>query len=168
MSDLKKKKKKIAKSSEAIPDKIMFNHSDDTYKHLSINSPATVVIKSKGTEHVFATALAAYIWLVSEDDELKSKVENCLDIKRISYYASNRSGFVEPEDKIRLKALKKVARAKHSKGHPFFTNILKGTGEAELVSHHFWEKDDSFLGIAKSGKGKNHWGKILMKVRSEL
>lgn len=42
---------------------------------------------------------------------------------------------------------------------------LLNTGEGEIIEGNSW--NDTFWGVC-NGKGKNHLGKILMKIRSEL
>jgi ribA/ribD-fused uncharacterized protein len=45
------------------------------------------------------------------------------------------------------------------------TELLLDTGEEELIEGNVW--NDTFWGVC-NGKGQNHLGKILMKVRDEL
>jgi ribA/ribD-fused uncharacterized protein len=45
------------------------------------------------------------------------------------------------------------------------SELLIGTEDMELVESNNW--NDTFWGVC-NGKGKNHLGKILMKVRDEL
>ena len=44
-------------------------------------------------------------------------------------------------------------------------SMLRGTGDAELEEGNYW--NDTYWGVCK-GKGENHLGKILMRVRKEL
>ncbi len=44
-------------------------------------------------------------------------------------------------------------------------DLLLATGEARLIEGNTW--NDSFWGVC-GGRGKNHLGKILMRVRSQL
>lgn len=48
---------------------------------------------------------------------------------------------------------------------PELRDALLATGEEELVEVNTW--NDKFWGVCK-GKGENHLGKILMKIRAEL
>ncbi len=43
--------------------------------------------------------------------------------------------------------------------------LLKLTGDAKIVEVNLWK--DTFWGVF-NGKGENHLGKILMKVRDEI
>ena len=49
--------------------------------------------------------------------------------------------------------------------HPHLNNLLLRTGNAEIVEGNVWK--DYFWGTC-NGKGENHLGKILMKIRKEL
>jgi N-glycosidase YbiA len=44
-------------------------------------------------------------------------------------------------------------------------SLLLSTGDAELVEGNTW--NDRFWGVCR-GKGQNHLGKLLMRIRSEL
>lgn len=164
-SESKVKKKVGEKKASKKAREIQFNYQDAEYKHFAMNSPATVIIKVEGEPKLFISAQAAYLYLCTEDEELKSKLENCLDVKRIGYYMSSRSGYKEPSEKRRLRAASAVAKAKFIEGHPFFRKLLMSTEGQTLISHQFWEKEYSFWGINKSGEGDNHWGKLLMEIR---
>lgn len=43
--------------------------------------------------------------------------------------------------------------------------LLLSTGDQDIIEGNFW--NDTFWGVC-NGKGKNHLGKILMKVRDEI
>lgn len=49
--------------------------------------------------------------------------------------------------------------------NPELAQLLLKTGNAQLVEGNWW--NDTFWGVCR-GKGENHLGKILMKVRAEL
>lgn len=51
------------------------------------------------------------------------------------------------------------------KNHRVYRKLLIATGEAELIEGNWW--GDTFWGVS-NGKGENHLGKILMKVRDKL
>lgn len=51
--------------------------------------------------------------------------------------------------------------------HPSLRQLLLDTGESELVEGNTW--NDRIWGVdLKTGKGDNHLGKLLMKVRASL
>lgn len=59
-----------------------------------------------------------------------------------------------------------IVRAKFTQ-NPKLGEQLLSTGNAVLIEGNTW--NDRYWGVdARSGAGKNHLGKILMKVRSEL
>lgn len=65
---------------------------------------------------------------------------------------------------IRINVMTQCVRAKFFQ-IPELAKLLLATGEQELIEGNTW--DDAFWGVCK-GKGENHLGKILMKVRQEL
>lgn len=67
-------------------------------------------------------------------------------------------------DAIRLTVMEEVTRAKFTQ-HEELAKWLLATGDEELVEGNWW--GDTFWGTVE-GKGENHLGKILMKVREEL
>lgn len=64
---------------------------------------------------------------------------------------------------VRLGVMERLVRQKFRR--PELRELLLATGEAELVEGNHW--NDTFWGVCK-GKGENHLGRILMKVRAEL
>lgn len=85
-------------------------------------------------------------------------------------YAGGRRGIIKDFDFNAWEA-KKVAvmeacvRAKFQ--HPELRAQLKDTGDQELQEGNHW--NDTFWGVSlKTGKGKNHLGRILMKIRDEI
>lgn len=69
-------------------------------------------------------------------------------------------------EKIKDGIMEEIVRAKFSQ-NPKLKAELLATGEAQLIEGNTW--NDRYWGVdVRSGIGKNHLGKILMKVRSEL
>lgn len=66
-------------------------------------------------------------------------------------------------DTIKLGVMDKIVRSKFQ--HKDLQIKLLNTGSAELVEGNWW--GDTFWGIC-NGRGSNHLGKILMKIRDEL
>lgn len=64
----------------------------------------------------------------------------------------------------RLEAMEKGVQAKFSQNEAM-KKLLLSTGTRELQEA---SPTDSFWGVGKSGKGENHLGKILMKLRNSL
>lgn len=68
-------------------------------------------------------------------------------------------------DDIKLDIMYRILKSKFSDKE--LQNKLLSTGNAELIEGNTW--NDAFWGVdLKTGKGENHLGKILMKIRSEL
>ena len=62
--------------------------------------------------------------------------------------------------------MEEIVRAKFTQNHALRQQLLD-TGDRELREGNSWH--DIFWGVdLRTGKGENHLGKILMKVRSEL
>lgn len=49
---------------------------------------------------------------------------------------------------------------------PRFANLLRSTGDLELVERNTW--NDTFWGVNIKGEGENNLGKLLMKIRNEF
>jgi len=67
-------------------------------------------------------------------------------------------------DDMKLAVMEKLVRQKFTR-HENLKAMLVATGDAELVETNAW--GDVFWGVC-DGKGENHLGKILMKVREEF
>ena len=66
-------------------------------------------------------------------------------------------------DEMKLVIMEDLVRQKFQ--HKELKALLLATGDEELVEGNSWW--DTYWGVCK-GKGSNHLGKILMKVRQEL
>ena len=67
-------------------------------------------------------------------------------------------------DQIKLEVMERIVRAKFQHNGLLMSLLIK-TGDAVLVEGNNW--GDTYWGICR-GKGYNHLGKILMKVRDEM
>ncbi len=66
---------------------------------------------------------------------------------------------------VKLGIMEQIVRAKFA-AHPELAERLAATGDLPLAEGNAWH--DTFWGVdAKTGKGENHLGEILMKVREE-
>lgn len=84
------------------------------------------------------------------------------EAKRRGRHVRLRDDWEEIKDGI----MEEIVRAKFSQ-NPKLKAELLATGEAQLIEGNTW--NDRYWGVdVRSGIGKNHLGKILMKVRSEL
>ena len=67
---------------------------------------------------------------------------------------------------VKAGIMEEIVRAKFAQNEELAYRLL-ATGDAELEEGNTW--NDTFWGThLKTGKGENHLGKILMKVRAEL
>lgn len=64
---------------------------------------------------------------------------------------------------VKLGVMEKLLVQKFA--HPELLELLKETGDAELVEGNYW--GDDFWGVDKKKGGKNHLGKLLMKIRDK-
>lgn len=69
-------------------------------------------------------------------------------------------------EQVKVGIMEEIVRAKFMQNEDLKQQLL-ATGDAELEEGNTW--NDTFWGVhLKNGKGQNHLGKILMKVRAEL
>jgi ribA/ribD-fused uncharacterized protein len=73
-------------------------------------------------------------------------------------------GIVSNWDSIKLSVMEKLLRQKFAPGTELAQKLLD-TGDEELVEGNWW--NDTFWGVCR-GRGENHLGKLLMKLRQEL
>lgn len=66
-------------------------------------------------------------------------------------------------ERVKIQVMEDLVRQKFQ--HPALKEQLLATGTAELVEGNWW--NDTFWGVC-NGKGENHLGRILMKIREEL
>ena len=66
-------------------------------------------------------------------------------------------------ESVRLKIMEEILLLKFQKTR--FCKLLLETGDRQLVEGNYW--NDTFWGVCR-GKGENHLGKLLMKIRDHL
>jgi ribA/ribD-fused uncharacterized protein len=66
-------------------------------------------------------------------------------------------------EQVKLGVMEELLREKFR--NVALKTLLIGTGDRELVEGNWW--GDVFWGVCK-GRGENHLGRLLMKIRSEL
>jgi N-glycosidase YbiA len=91
--------------------------------------------------------------------EMISKISTPGQVKRLGRKVSLRKDWNE----IKLELMNWAVREKFKDEN--LKELLLSTGDQELIEGNTW--NDTFWGVC-NGKGKNHLGKILMKVRDEL
>ena len=91
--------------------------------------------------------------------EMISKLDNPGLIKKIGQKVKLRKDW----DSKKLEYMNWAVREKFK--DESLKEMLLLTGDQEIIEENYW--GDTFWGVCK-GKGQNHLGKILMKVRDEL
>lgn len=67
-------------------------------------------------------------------------------------------------ERVKLETMYQINLAKYTQ-HPMLLRKLIDTGDVYIEETNHW--NDQFWGVC-NGKGENHLGKILMRIRSEL
>lgn len=128
----------------------------DEYFFLSNFYP--VEIKLDGI--VYPNAEAAFQAQKTLDVEERHKfsmLKNPVQAKRLGRKVKLRDDWEE----VKLEIMTEIVSQKFLQ-HPHLIEMLLQTGDEELVEGNKW--GDRFWGVCK-GKGENHLGKILMKIR---
>lgn len=113
----------------------------------------------KTVEHVYQAAKF-------EDNEIKKRIQNArsshdaMKLAKIVYNNQKRVGWYD----VKLQIMEDICRAKLSQ-HFYVQKKLLQTGDRELIEN---SPRDSFWGWGPNKDGKNHLGKIWMKLREEL
>lgn len=102
-----------------------------------------------------------------------AKTNNLLDRARFTEYTSGtakregkRLKLRSDWDEVRLQVMYEINRYKYTI-HSDLRAKLLATGDAYLMEGNTWH--DTYWGVdLESGKGQNHLGKILMRIREEL
>ena len=129
------------------------------YRFLSNFGPSSVEFGGK----IYATVEHAYQGAKTFDLEEREDIrlaDTPGKAKRLGKKATIRADW----DDVKLSIMEDLVRQKFSK-HASLKEKLLETNNAELVKGNYW--GDVFWGVCK-GVGKNHLGKILMKIREEL
>lgn len=134
----------------------MISSFRDEYFFLSNFYP--VEIKLDGIVYLNAeTAFQAQKTLDVEERRKFSMLKNPVQAKRLGRKVKLRDDWEE----VKLDIMTEVVSQKFLQ-HPHLIEMLLQTGDEELVEGNKW--GDRFWGVCK-GKGENHLGKILMKIR---
>jgi len=137
----------------------MINQFQGEYRFLSNFWPAKVIfngITFPTVEHAYQAAKTT-----DKEEQLKiAKLPLPDQAKRAGRKVKMQPGF----DKIKLKIMEDLVRQKFQ-NHKQLKEKLLATGDAVLVEGNWW--GDTYWGVCR-GRGENHLGRILMKIRSEL
>lgn len=107
-------------------------------------------------EHAFQAAK-------TDDEEERARIRGARDpgkAKRLGRAVRLRRDW----EKVKLGIMESLLREKFT-AHPDLRELLLATGERRLVEGNTW--GDAFWGVCR-GRGKNHLGKLLMRVRDDL
>lgn len=130
------------------------------YRFLSNFYPTKIIINGKkypSTEHYYQA-------MKFKDPSLQEKVRKAPSPARAKEIAHKFSPQEDWKD-ISLDIMEKGLRAKFKK--PTLQKKLLDTKDAILQEGNTW--GDKFWGVdLKTGEGKNHLGKLLMKIRDEF
>lgn len=129
------------------------------HRFLSNFAPAQVVYDGSSyptTEHAYQAAKT----LVASERRHMRNLRTPGEAKRYGRQVTMRSDW----EKVKLSVMEDLVRQKFTR-HESLKKALLNTGDMYLEETNAW--GDTFWGVSK-GKGENHLGKILMKIRQEL
>lgn len=137
----------------------MINQFQGHYRFLSNFWPAEVVFEGHTYPSVEHAYVAAKTLSHTERFTFMDPAIRPGDVKRMGRKLHLREDWEE----VKLGIMEDLVRQKFSKSP--LKEMLLMTGDQELIEGNTW--GDTFWGVCR-GKGQNHLGKILMKVRGEL
>lgn len=137
----------------------MINRFRGEYRFLSSFWPAEVELEGL----TFPTVEHAYQAAKTTNVTLRKSIAR-LPTPGIAKRAGRGLPLREDWEEIKLGIMENLVRQKFTL-HDDLKHELLGTGDEELVEGNNWR--DTFWGMC-GGVGKNHLGKILMKIRDEL
>lgn len=124
----------------------------------------------------FYAADVLYEGLIYKNNEAAFQAQKCLSLEEKQNFvnlppnkskALGRKVRLRPDwEEVKFGIMEEIVRAKFFQ-HPELAVKLVSTGDRPLIEGNLW--GDTCWGIdARSGKGENNLGKILMKIRNEL
>lgn len=133
----------------------------DQYRFLSNFHPCKVIyegIEYPSVEHAYQAAK-------SLDPKIRLKFSNIKMKAGYAKYMGRKIKIREDwSDELKLKVMEDLIRSKFTENNSLELALFN-TGNAQLIEGNYWK--DYFWGVCK-GRGENHLGKILMKIRGEL
>lgn len=137
----------------------MIDRFTDRYRFLSNFYPAVVTLgddEYPSVEHAYQAAKTL-------DLSKRRMIRLAFDARTAKVLA--RGLLLRPDwSTVKLEIMERLVKEKFTR-HTDLGNLLLLTGTEELIEGNHW--GDTFWGVCK-GKGQNHLGKILMRVRDEL
>ena len=131
---------------------------DGEYRFLSNFSPSEVTLDGETyptVEHAFQAAKTFDL----EEREQVRRAPTPAAAKKLGRRVTLRRDW----QTVKIGIMKDLVREKFQK--PELAEKLLATGDDVLIEENWW--NDQFWGVSK-GRGKNHLGRILMEVRTEL
>jgi len=110
----------------------------------------------------YPTVEHGYVACKTQNPQEREQILKCSspgEVKRIGRRLTLRPGW----DEHRLRIMELLLRQKFFPGSVLEARLLD-TGDCQLVEGNWWK--DTFWGVYR-GKGENHLGKLLMKIRKE-
>ncbi len=129
------------------------------YRWLSNFWPAKVELDGM----IFNSVEHAYVAAKTLDMEVRKQIQNIErpgEVKKLGRSIPLRSDWEE----IKLQVMENLLCQKFL-GHSDLKRSLLGTGKYNIIEGNTW--NDIFWGVCK-GRGENHLGKLIMKIRSEI
>jgi len=139
---------------------IKIPHYETSYFLFSNFSPHRVVYKGVSyptLEHAFQ----AQKFL---DEKTRNEIKDASSPLSAFKLGRKLSGKREDWSKIKLNIMYELLKEKVTQ-HDEVREILLNTGDEEIIEEN---PNDNFWGNGKDGKGENHMGKVLMRIRDEL
>jgi ribA/ribD-fused uncharacterized protein len=143
----------------------MINQFNGRFAFLSNIHPSPITwenITYPTVEHAFQAAK-------SEDPAIRQQIAD-MDTPDKAKQAGGRRGivktFAQPAwERKKLQVMERLLRLKFQDTE--LAAKLKETGDQQLIEGNNW--NDTFWGVRlNTGKGRNHLGRILMKIRAEI
>jgi len=107
-------------------------------------------------EHAYQAAKT----LDTKERKIIFNMKSPYDVKKYSKTLTLRKDW----DEVKLKVMEDLLRQKFTKNSEHGQKLLD-TGDAHIEETNWW--GDTFWGVCK-GKGENHLGKLLMKIRGDI
>jgi N-glycosidase YbiA len=129
------------------------------YSYLSNFYPSLVMFDGQ----VYPTVEHAYVAAKTLDLEVRKKIQKITNPGQVKKFGKTIALRDDWED-VKISIMEQLCWQKFSNNSSLAEKLLS-TDYAELIEGNTW--GDTFWGVC-NGKGHNHLGKILMKIREEL
>jgi N-glycosidase YbiA len=129
------------------------------YSYLSNFYPSLVMFDGQ----VYPTVEHAYVAAKTLDLEVRKKIQKITNPSQVKKFGKTIALRDDWED-VKISIMEQLCWQKFSSNSSLAEKLLS-TDYAELIEGNTW--GDVFWGVC-NGKGHNHLGKILMKIREEL